>query len=257
MFENVIVETQGAIATFTLNRPKQLNAINSGLLRDLDAAIDTLTADVRVVIVTGSGEKAFAAGADISEMHGLPPEKATEFSAYGHRVFRRLETIPQVTIAAINGFALGGGLEVAMSCDLLYASDRAKLGQPEVNLGVIPGFGGTQRLARLVGPQRARELVFTADMIDGATAKSYGLVCDVLPAAELQAHVRKVAEKIASKGPLAIAEAKRVILSGWDLDLESANALESRAFGQLFATADLKEGMGAFLEKRAANFKGE
>lgn len=256
MPENILVETDGAIVTITVNRPKALNALNSQTLKELFEAFDAVPASARAVIVTGSGEKAFVAGADISEMRGLGSNAATEFSWLGHRAFARLESLPQVTIAAINGFALGGGLELAMGCDLLYASDNAKLGQPEVSLGLIPGFGGTQRLARLVGEQMARQMLFTGDTIDAETAKARGLVVDVFPQAELQEHVRKVAQKIASKGPLAIASAKELVRRGSDLSLDDANFLESREFGRLFDTADAQEGLSAFLEKRKAAFTG-
>jgi enoyl-CoA hydratase len=256
MYESILVDTQGGVATITLNRPKALNALNSTLFRELDAAITALSADTRVVIVTGAGEKAFVAGADIVEMQNLTPRQAQGFCELSHTVGRKLEAAPYVTIAAINGFALGGGLELAMSCDLLYAAEHARLGQPEVNLGVIPGFGGTQRLARLVGPQLAREMCFTGDFIDAATAKARGLVCDVLPKEKLLEHVRGVADKILKKGPLAIAAAKRAIRRGQDLDLENAMRVEAYEFGLLFDTADQKEGMKAFAEKRPAQFTG-
>lgn len=256
MPENILVDTDGAVVTITVNRPKALNALNSQTLRELFEAFDQVPASARVVIVTGAGEKAFVAGADIAEMRGLGASAATEFSWLGHRAFSRLESLPQVTIAAINGFALGGGLELAMGCDLLYASERAKLGQPEVSLGLIPGFGGTQRLARLVGPQLAQEMLFTGDPIDAATAKARGLVADVLPADALLDHVKKIAAKIASKGPLAVASAKALVRRGADMALDDANFLESREFGRLFDTADAQEGLAAFLEKRPAAFKG-
>jgi enoyl-CoA hydratase len=257
MPENLLVESQGPIITITFNRPKALNALNNATIRELDAAIGGLPAGTRGLILTGGGEKAFVAGADIAEMRGLSAAEARAFGELGQRVLRRLEELPFVTIAAINGFALGGGLELAMSCDLLYASENAKLGQPEVNLGIIPGFGGTQRLARLIGPQLAREMIFTGAPIDGATAKARGLVCDVVPLAELLPRVRKVAETIASKGPLAIAAAKRAIGQGWDVDIDAGLRLEVDGFAGLFDSADRKEGMTAFLEKRAAVFHGK
>jgi enoyl-CoA hydratase len=256
MAENLRTETEGPILTIFLDRPKALNALNSGLIRELDEVLSSIPKEIRAVILTGAGEKAFVAGADIAEMKGMTPAEGQAFSELGHRVFRKLETIDQVSIAAINGFALGGGLELAMCCDLLYAADTAKLGQPEVNLAIIPGFGGTQRLARLVGPQVARELLFTGDMIDAATAKARGLVCDVLPKAELLAHAKKVALKIAAKGPLAIASAKHLVRQGAAMELDAANALESKEFGRLFGTADTVEGMTAYLEKRAPAFSG-
>lgn len=256
MPENILVESNGPILTITLNRPKALNALSSALLTELDQQLDQLTDETRVVIITGSGEKAFAAGADIAEMRDYGPVEAERYSALGHRVFRRFETLPQVFIAALNGFTLGGGLELAMGCDLLYASENAKLGQPEVNLGVTPGYGGTQRLQRLVGPQLAREMLYTGDAIDAQTAKARGLVVDVLPREQLLEHVRKVAEKIASKGPLAIRATKNLVRRGQDLDLDSANLLEQQTFGLMFGTDDRREGMAAFLERRAPVFKG-
>lgn len=257
MFENILVETADDIVTVTVNRPKALNALNSKTLSELFEAFDSVPDSARAVIVTGAGEKAFVAGADISEMKGLGANAATEFSWLGHRAFARLESLPQVTIAAINGFALGGGLELAMGCDLLYASDRAKLGQPEVNLGLIPGFGGTQRLARLVGPQLALEMLMTADPIDAPTAKARGLVADVFPSGELLGRVREIAQKIATKGPLAIRAAKALVQRGADMTLDDANFLESREFGRLFETRDAQEGLAAFLEKRAPSFKAD
>ncbi|MFN7134818.1 MAG: enoyl-CoA hydratase-related protein [Myxococcales bacterium] len=261
-YANIRFEVEEGIATLTVSREKALNALNSQTLREIGHVAQTLAAQpdgggpVRALIVTGAGEKAFVAGADIAEMVALPPAAAREFSALGHRAFATLESLPIPTIAAVNGFALGGGCELAMACDLIYASEKAKFGQPEVNLGVIPGFGGTQRLTRLVGRQRAKELLFTADIIDAARAKEYGLVLDVLPPDRLMAHCREVAKKIASKGPLAVGYAKRTVEYGADADLRSANELEQQGFGLLFGTEDLKEGMKAFLEKRPAKFQG-
>jgi len=256
MPENLLVDSQGPITTITVNRPKALNALNSRTMEELNAAVGSLPAGTRALIVTGAGEKAFVAGADITEMRSLTPLQARAFAAQSQRLGRQMRELPFVTIAAINGFALGGGLELAMCCDLLYASENARLGQPEVNLGVIPGFGGTQRLTRLVGPQLAREMILTGGPIDAATAKARGLVCDVFPAGELLARVRKIAETIASKGPLAIAAAKKVIAAGAELDLESGLELEAQSFALLFDSADQKEGMAAFAEKRAAAFRG-
>jgi enoyl-CoA hydratase len=257
MAENILIETAGTTTVITFNRPKALNALNEATLRELNAAIDALPQNTHALILTGAGEKAFVAGADIAEMSGRTREAARAFGEMGQSVLRRLEELPFVTIAAINGFALGGGLELAMACDLLYASENAKVGQPEVNLGIIPGFGGTQRLARLVGQQLAREMIFTGLPIDAATAKARGLVCDVFPLAELMPRVRKVADTIAAKGPLAVRACKRAINMGWDLDLDSGLRLEVQSFAELFDSADRKEGMAAFLEKRPAVFKGQ
>ncbi len=257
-FENIKLEVDGQVAVLTVDRPKALNALNSQTLTEIHQAAEQLRGDanVRALIVTGGGPRAFVAGADIAEMVELPPEEARRFSERGHRAFAALESLAIPTIAAINGFALGGGLELALGCDLLYASDRAKLGFPEVTLAVIPGFGGTQRLTRLVGKMRAQELVFTGDVIDAQRAKEMGLVLDVIPADGLLAHCKAVAEKIASRGPLGILHAKRVMNVGADGPLGAACELEQQAFGLLFGTGDQKEGMRAFLEKRKATFTG-
>jgi enoyl-CoA hydratase len=254
----VLVGRDGAIATLTLNRPDKLNALNAQLLGELEAALITLSADptVSCVILTGAGDKAFAAGADIGAMVTMTTEQARAFSEAGHRVCSRIERAPFPVIGAINGFALGGGCELALACDFLYASDKAKLGQPEVNLGVIPGFGGTQRLSRRVGIGRARELCYTGDTVNAEEALRLGLVNAVVPHADLLPKVREVATKIASKGRLAVAQCKRVLYTGADVPLDVANALETQAFAVLFGTADRTEGMKAFLEKRKAAFTG-
>ena len=257
MYENLLVENTETSTVITFNRPKALNALNNATLREFGAALDGLPKGTRALILTGAGEKAFVAGADIAEMAGLTKEQGRAFGEFGQTVLRRLEELPFVTVAAINGFALGGGLELAMSCDLLYASDNAKVGLPEVGLGLIPGFGGTQRLARLVGPQLAREMIFTGGRIDAATAKARGLVCDVFPAAELMANVRKIVDTIASKGPLAVAACKHAIGTGYDLDIDAGLRVEVQAFAGLFDSADRKEGIAAFLEKRPPVFRGE
>ncbi len=255
----LLVAREEGIVTATLNRPEKLNALNRELIESLARAVSELSADpsVRVLVLTGAGEKAFAAGADIEAMREMSPAQAKGFADLGHRVGAALEAAHFAVIGAINGFALGGGCELALACDFLYASDRAKFGQPEVNLGVIPGFGGTQRLSRRVGIGRARELCFTGDIIDAEEAKRIGLVNAVVPGAELLAKVADVAKKIASKGPLAIAQCKRVILRGEDVALNVANELEAQAFAGLFGSHDQREGMGAFLEKRKAAFRGD
>jgi enoyl-CoA hydratase len=258
-FETVKMERDDAVVTLTLNRPDKLNALNAQLLAELHQALVTLEAErqVRCVILTGAGEKAFAAGADIAAMATMSTADAKVFSDLGHRAFAALEQAHYAVIGAINGFALGGGCELALSCDFLYASDKAKLGQPEVSLGVIPGFGGTQRLARRVGIGRARELCFTGDMIGAEEALRIGLVNAVVPHAELLPKVREVAKKIAQKGPLAVAQCKRVMLRGADVPLATANELEGQAFASLFGTHDQREGMAAFMEKRAAKFEAK
>lgn len=259
----VIVERKGHIATVTINRPDKLNALSSEVISELIRAFHSLLvpvpgeAAIRCAILTGAGEKAFIAGADIAEMSAMMPAQAKVFSDAAHRLCALMEGAPFPIIAAVNGFALGGGCEVALACDFIYASEKAKLGQPEVNLGVIPGIGGTQRLVRRIGVARARELLYTGDMIDAQQALAMGLVNAVVPAAELMGKVTAVAEKIAQKGPVAIAQAKRTVLRGADADLVTANELEAQAFAMLFGTADQKEGMKAFVEKRKAEFRGE
>jgi enoyl-CoA hydratase len=256
-FETITLEVAGRIATLTLNRPDKLNALNETLLRECLSAVSGLTSqgETLALIVTGAG-KAFAAGADISAMGEMPPAVAKKFAMAGHALGDAMESAPFPVIAAVNGFALGGGCELAMACDFIYASDKAKFGQPEVNLGVIPGFGGTQRLARRVGVGKARELCYTGDIIGADEALRIGLVNAVFPGEELLAKAKETAVKIASKGPLAIAACKRVIAEGADLPLRTANELEAQAFALLFGTADQREGMKAFLEKRAAKFSG-
>lgn len=246
------------IVLCTINRPEKMNALNAELVGALRDAIAKLESDpaVRVVILTGAGDKAFVAGADIAAMSTMTTTEARAFASLGQSVMHAIEAAHFPVIGAINGFALGGGCEIALACDFLYASEKAKLGQPEVNLGVIPGFGGTQRLSRRVGLGRARELCMTGDIIGAEEALRIGLVNAVVPHAELLDRVRAVAAKIASKGPLAIAQCKRVLAQGADTALRAACELEGEAFASLFATLDQKEGMQAFLEKRTAAFTG-
>jgi enoyl-CoA hydratase len=252
------VDIQGPLAVVTVNREKALNALSSEVMSELTAAAGELegNAAVRVIAVTGAG-KAFVAGADISEMQELPPAKAQAFAEQGGRLGDVIEKSAKIWVAAVNGFALGGGCELALACDFIYASDKAKFGQPEVKLGVIPGFGGTQRLARRVGVAKAKELCVTGDIIDAGEALRIGLADAVVPAEELMAKVTALAVRIAANGPLAVAAAKRVIHQGQSMSLEAALALEQRSFGELFATADQREGMAAFLGKRPAQFTGK
>src|SRR5437762_12465521 len=203
-YESIVVEREGPIATITVNRPKSLNALNSHTLRELTQAVREC-ADQRAIILTGAGEKAFVAGADISEMAPMTPWSAREFSELGHVLTAMLEDIPCATIAAVNGYALGGGLELAVACDMIYASENAKVGFPEVTLGITPGFGGTQRLVRLVGKLRAKEIIFTGEMVDAKQALEIGLLNAILPRDQLLAHCMQVAGKIAQRGPLAVA----------------------------------------------------
>ncbi len=257
-YENIRLEFEDALAILTIDRPKALNAFNTKALQEVESALRFLqhNSQLRALIVTGGGEKAFVAGADIAEMLNFTPNEAREFAGIGHRVFHIMESLSIPTIAAVNGFALGGGCELALCCDLIYASEKAKFGLPEVGLGVIPGFGGTQRLTRLVGRTRAKELIFTGKIIDSAKAKEIGLVLDVYTPAELMTKCREVAGEMMKKGPLAIAQAKRVIEFGADGDLRSANELERQGFSMLFGSEDQREGMKAFLDKRAPVFKG-
>ncbi len=258
-FENLLYEVVDGIATVTVNRPKALNALNAATLQELIDCFAAIADDasVKVVILTGGGEKAFVAGADIAEMQALDAVAARHFARLGHRLAAAIEQLPKPVIAAVNGYALGGGCELALCCDIRLAAENARFGQPEVNLGVIPGFGGTQRLARLIGKGRASELVMTGDMIDAAEAYRIGLVNRVLPADELMAAARKMAGKIAGKGQLAVGFAKAALRDGLEMDLDRACNLEADLFGLCFATADQKEGMLAFLEKRPAKFEGK
>lgn len=256
-YETLLLERDGDVATLTLHRPEKLNALNRTVLRELSHALSALDdGSVRAAVLTGAGGKAFVAGADIAEMAALSPVEAKAFAAEGHRVGHQLEALPFPVIAAVAGFALGGGCELALCCDFIYAADNAKFGQPEVNLGLMPGFGGTQRLARRVGLARARELIYTGDPVPADRALALGLVNEVVPHAELLTKVRAVAAKIAGKAPVAIAYSKRVMARGFDADLGVANELEATAFASLFDTADMREGTQAFVERRAAKFIG-
>ena len=255
MYEHLLLQEEGGIALLSINNPKSLNALNSATLQELNDCLKSLQVrkDIRVVIVTGAGPKAFVAGADISEMVNATPAEGRAMALLADEAFSRLEKMPQVTIAAVNGYALGGGCELAMACDIRIAAESAVFGQPECGLGIIPGFGGTQRLARLIGKGRAKELIFTCDKIDAQEAYRVGLVNKVVPAEELMDACRKMAAKILSKGSYAISLAKASIESGMDTDLASGLGLEATNFGLSFATHDKKEGMTAFLEKRPAD----
>jgi enoyl-CoA hydratase len=257
--ENVLFHAgEDGVAVLTVNRPKQMNALDLRTLEEMEGLLATLAAGstARALVVTGAGDKAFVAGADIAAMSRLGPVEARAFAELGHRVLARLEALPVPTIAAVNGWALGGGCELALACDLVYASEKARFGQPEVALGIIPGFGGTQRLARRIGIGRALEMILTGDPVDAAKAKEIGLALEVLPPEGLLEHARAQARKIASRGPLAVAQAKRAIQAGQDADLGVGNELERQAFAALFGTEDAREGMKAFLEKRPAAFRG-
>jgi enoyl-CoA hydratase len=257
--EYIRCQVSDGVAELTFARPDgKLNILDPVTLRELGSALDEAREDpnIQAIILTGEG-KAFIAGADISVFPELRGPEAKALSELGHRVAAALEALPKAVFAAVNGFALGGGCELAMACDVVYASEKAKLGQPEVNLGLIPGFGGTQRLARLVGVQRAKELIYTGRTIDAQEAKRIGLVCEVFSAEELLPKTREAAKLVAQKPPFAIAQAKRVIHRGQDLPLEVANELEIQAFALCFDTDDQKEGARAFLEKRPPKWSGK
>lgn len=257
-FENLILEYHDHIALLKINRPKALNALNGETLTELSKAFALIADDtnIRVVLLTGSGEKAFVAGADIAQMSSMNSQQARRFSQLGHNVMNQIENLPQPVIAVVNGFALGGGTELAMSCDLRLASEKAKFGQPEVTLGLLAGFGGTQRLARLVGSGRASEILFTGDMIDAQEAYRIGLVNRVYSQDELMNEAMKLAQKISSRAPLGVQLSKTAIQRGQNMDIVTGQDYEAEVFAQLFSTQDQKEGCSAFLEKRQANFQG-
>ncbi len=249
--EMVLFEEKGLVGVITVNRPKVLNALCSQVLDELNAVLDSIdTAKLRCLVVTGAGEKSFVAGADISEMSTLTKAQGEAFGKKGNDVFLKLESFPLPTIAAVNGFALGGGCELAMACDIRYCSENAMFGQPEVGLGITPGFGGTQRLARIVGTGMAKELVFSARNIKAPEALRIGLVNAVYPQEGFMDQVMKLANRIAGNAPIAVQAAKRAMTEGISLPIAEAVVCEEKAFGSCFETEDQKEGMGAFLEKR-------
>jgi len=258
-FNNLHLEISEKIATVTINRPRALNALNEETLQELLCCFEGLETDpeVKAVVLTGAGTKAFVAGADIAFMKDLEAVPAREFALLGQKVMNRIEQLTRPVIAAVNGFALGGGCELALGCDIRLAADNARFGQPEVNLGVIPGFGGTQRLARLVGKGLALEMIFTGDMVDAAEAYRIGLANKVVPQTELLETAKQLAAKIISKGPFAVKLAKEAVRNGLEMDLARAIQYEADLFGLCFASSDQKEGMQAFLEKRPAKFTGE
>lgn len=251
-FKTIKIDVSGAICTLTINRPEALNALSTLVLDELDQAIDELK-DVRVLIITGEG-RSFVAGADISEMSNFSSVEAMAFGERGAKVFRKLELLDIPVIAAVNGFALGGGCELAMACDIRIASDKAKFGQPEVGLGIPPGFSGTQRLPRLVGAGLAAELIFTARTIRADEALRIGLVNQVVAADELMSTTRAIAEEMVAKSPNAIALSKRAIQRGLQSDIDTGIAIENYLFSNAFASPEQREGMTAFLEKRKPNF---
>lgn len=247
----VELEHKGDIAILTINRPEALNALNDEVMTQLDKVLDTIDpAVVRCLIVTGAGEKAFVAGADIAQMSGLTKAEGQAFGKHGNDVFRKLETLPVPTIAAVNGFALGGGCELCMSCDIRLCADTAVFGQPEVGLGITPGFGGTQRMARLIGIGKAKELVYTARNIKAPEALSAGLVQAVYPLGDLMEAAMKMAVRIAGNAPIAVRACKKAINDGLQVDMDQAIEIEEKLFGSCFETKDQKSAMTAFVEKR-------
>lgn len=250
--KNVILEKEGKIAVVTINRPNALNALNSETLKELDYVIDEIENDndVLAVIFTGAGEKSFVAGADIAEMKDMNTIEGRKFGILGNKVFRRIELLGKPVIAAVNGFALGGGCELSMSCDIRIASSNARFGQPEVGLGITPGFGGTQRLARLVGMGMAKQIIFTAKNIKADEALRIGLVNKVVEPGELMDTAKDLANIIASKAPIAVKLSKQAINRGFQCDIDTALSFESEAFGECFSTEDQKDAMTAFVEKK-------
>ena len=249
--EFITYEVEGQIGIITINRPKALNALNSAVLDELDKTLDAVDQEaIRCLILTGAGEKSFVAGADIGEMSTLTKAEGEAFGKKGNDVFRKLETFPSPVIAAVNGFALGGGCEISMSCDIRICSENAVFGQPEVGLGITPGFGGTQRLARIVGTGKAKEMIYGARNIKAEEAYRIGLVNNVYPAEELMPAAKKLASTIARNAPIAVRNCKRAINEGIQVDMDQAIVIEEKLFGSCFETCDQKEGMNAFLEKR-------
>jgi enoyl-CoA hydratase len=257
-FENLLIERDGGVALLTVNRPKVLNALNMQTLDELRRAILDLKRDdsIRVVILTGAGEKSFVAGADINELATQTPTSGRDHAMSGQHILDLIEHMGKPVIAAINGFALGGGCELAMACTIRLAADTARLGQPEINLGIIPGYAGTQRLARLVGRGRALEILLTGDMLSAQEAHRLGLVNRVVPAAELMAEAKKLAATLAAKAPIAMRYILDAVHRGLDMPFAEAQTFEATLFGLVASTDDMREGTKAFLEKRKADFKG-
>lgn len=256
-YEFLKTDLAGQICTLTISAPKSLNALNSNLLKEMGDFLSNLNPDIRVLIITGDGDKSFVAGADISEMQPLNSEEGERFGACGAKVFRMIETLPIPVIAAVNGFALGGGCELALACDIRLASNRAKFGQPEVGLGIIPGFSGTYRLAKIAGMGVAKELIFSGRAIKADEALRIGLVNAVYEPEQLMEETVKLAQRIAKNAPIAVRYAKECINAEYDLPADEAIAFESRMFGKCFATKDQKAGMTAFLTKQEAHFTNE
>lgn len=257
MYNYIKIEQKEAVTVLTISAPKSLNALNSTVLQELGDAVSNLAPGTRALIITGDGEKSFVAGADISEMANLNVPQGQTFGNRGAMVFRKIETLPIPVIAAVNGFALGGGCELAMACDIRICSENAKFGQPEVGLGIIPGFSGTVRLARLVGMGMAKQLIFTGKAIKANEALRIGLVNEVVPQAELMDKAMEIANQIAINAPLAVSASKQCINAEYDMDVDDAILYENGIFGQCFGTQDQKNGMNAFLNKEKVAFEGK
>lgn len=256
-YKNIVVEKDERIATVTINRPEVLNVLNEATLLELESALNELKdGETRVIVITGAGEKAFVAGADIRAMSQMDTKQAKAFSQLGRRLTNLIENYPRPVIAAINGYALGGGCEITLACDIRIASDKAKLGQPEINVGVMCGWGATQRLAQLIGKGRAKELLFSGDIIDAVSAEKMGLVNKVVPSSELLNTVRELAKKLAAKSSLALSLTKKAINKSSEVLLKESLDFETEFFAECFTTEDQKEGMDAFLNKRKPVFKG-
>jgi len=258
-FKSLLLEKSEGTATLTVNRPQSLNALNGELLTELECAFHQLEqdGDVKVVVITGAGEKAFVAGADIKEMAAMDAFEGHRFALKGQRVMLALEKMKKPVIAAVNGYALGGGLELALACDFIYASEKAKLGFPEVTLGIMPGFGGTQNLSRLIGPGRAKEMIFTGRVISAEKGLAWGIVNELFPTEALLPKALETAAALKRTGLLGVGYAKDAIANGLNMTKEDGFRYEASLFGVLFATKDQREGMAAFVEKRTANFTGE
>jgi len=257
-YNTLTYEEAEGIATITITRPKSLNALNAEVLDELLSLLENIGKDeaIRVLIFTGAGEKAFVAGADISELAEFTPLQAKHFAEKGHCVMDRLQALPIPVLAAVNGFAMGGGLELALACDFIYASEHAKFGQPEINLGIIPGFGGTQRLSRIVGKNIAKEIIFTGKTLSAEEGEKLGFVNKVVPAESLMEESRKTAKAMAAKGKVSLNAAKHAVNRGMDVDLATGGRIEIDAFALCLASPDAREGTSAFLEKRKPDFKG-
>jgi enoyl-CoA hydratase len=258
-FQNTLYTKSEGIATITINRPKALNALNKEAVQEISARLDDAEADpaIRVITITGAGDKAFCVGLDLKAIQGISPVEGMNLSILGQKLTQKIEDLTKPVIAAVNGYALGGGLELAMACDIRIASDNANVGQPELNVGLIPGWGGTQRLPRLVGRGRAKELIFTAKMIDAKTAKDLGLLSTVVPQDKLASAVKDLATQLMTKPPVGLQLAKQLINTSIETDLTKGLVQEAQAFGVLASTEDFTEGVTAFVEKRKPNYQGK